>query len=149
MPTACRSSLTRPSGRLSCCNAHVARANPVWQQCAAGADVLVIFRGNEHYISPAGTPASMRPTGWCRPGTTRWCTPTAGERCRMTTGSHAAWWPPDPRTRLKKAKPWKMGDSAPGIHRRHDRKAIVGIQVSITRIEGKSKLSQNREPHRR
>ena len=42
-------------------------------------------------------------------------------------------------------KPWKMGDSAPdyidGMVR-----AIVGIEVLVTRLEGKSKLSQNREP---
>ena len=41
-------------------------------------------------------------------------------------------------------KPWKMGDSAPdyidGML-----KAIVGIEISITRLEGKAKLSQNRE----
>jgi transcriptional regulator len=42
------------------------------------------------------------------------------------------------------AKPWKMGDSTPefidGML-----KAIVGIEISITRMEGKAKLSQNRE----
>jgi transcriptional regulator len=41
-------------------------------------------------------------------------------------------------------KPWKMGDSAPeyidGML-----KAIVGIEVAIERLEGKAKLSQNRE----
>ena len=37
--------------------AHVARANPVWQQCQQGADVLVIFRGNESYISPNWYPS--------------------------------------------------------------------------------------------
>jgi transcriptional regulator len=42
-------------------------------------------------------------------------------------------------------KPWKMGDSATdyidGML-----KAIVGIEIVIDRFEGKSKLSQNREP---
>ena len=37
--------------------AHVARANPVWQQCQGGADVLVIFRGKESYISPNWYPS--------------------------------------------------------------------------------------------
>jgi transcriptional regulator len=41
-------------------------------------------------------------------------------------------------------KPWKMGDSAPeyidGML-----KSIVGIEIAIRRLEGKSKLSQNRE----
>jgi transcriptional regulator len=45
-------------------------------------------------------------------------------------------------------KPWKMGDSAPdyidGML-----KAIVGIEISISRLEGKAKLSQNREPRDR
>lgn len=31
---------------------HVARANPVWQQCPGGTPVLVVFRGAEAYISP-------------------------------------------------------------------------------------------------
>ena len=41
-------------------------------------------------------------------------------------------------------KPWKMGDSSPeyidGML-----EAIVGIEIAIDRLEGKSKLSQNRE----
>ena len=40
-------------------------------------------------------------------------------------------------------RPWKMSDSAPdfidGML-----KAIVGIEIEVTRMEGKSKLSQNR-----
>ena len=44
----------------------------------------------------------------------------------------------------KEARPWKMGDSPPdyidGMLR-----AIVGIEIEIKRIEGKAKLSQNRE----
>ena len=41
-------------------------------------------------------------------------------------------------------KPWKMGDSAPDyINGRLQ--AIVGLEIVIDRLEGKSKLSQNRE----
>ena len=36
---------------------HVARANPVWQQCGNGMDALVIFRGEESYISPNWYPS--------------------------------------------------------------------------------------------
>lgn len=32
--------------------AHVARANPLWQQVQEGAQVLVVFRGAEGYVSP-------------------------------------------------------------------------------------------------
>lgn len=36
---------------------HVARANPVWQQCGDGADVLVVFRASEGYVSPNWYPS--------------------------------------------------------------------------------------------
>src|SRR5690606_11806696 len=42
------------NGRLS---AHVARANPAWQRCATGSEVLVVFRGAEGYISPNWYPS--------------------------------------------------------------------------------------------
>ena len=41
--------------------------------------------------------------------------------------------------------PWRMGD-APADYLRDMLGQIVGIEVDITRIEGKRKLSQNREP---
>ena len=40
--------------------------------------------------------------------------------------------------------PWKMGDSAPEFIDSMLR-SIVGIEIAIGRLEGKSKLSQNRE----
>lgn len=40
--------------------------------------------------------------------------------------------------------PWKMGDSPPDYIAQM-LQAIVGIEVEITRMEGKAKLSQNRE----
>lgn len=46
--------------------------------------------------------------------------------------------------RSQQAKPWKMGDSPPEfINERLQ--AIVGIEIEVTRLVGKSKLSQNRE----
>ena len=133
-------------GPLGLLSAHVARANPVWQQCGAGADVLVIFRGNEHYISPNWYPSKhethrLVPT-WNYEVVHAHGRLTVLDDDRFTRGLVARL----TRTHeAQEAKPWKMGDSAPeyidGMI-----KAIVGIQVSITRIEGKSKLSQNREP---
>jgi len=124
---------------------HVARANPVWQQCGNGMDVLVIFRSEENYISPNWYPSKHEfhrqvPT---------WNYEVVHVHGHMTvqdtekfvrgvvgrlTRKHEA----------TESKPWKMGDSAPdyidGML-----KAIVGIEISITRMEGKAKLSQNRE----
>ena len=45
-----------PISRLS---AHVARANPLWQRCASGSEVLVIFRGAEAYVSPNWYPSKQ------------------------------------------------------------------------------------------
>ena len=37
--------------------AHVARNNPVWQAVASGAEVLVVFRSDDAYISPNWYPS--------------------------------------------------------------------------------------------
>ena len=125
--------------------AHVARTNPVWQQCGNGMDALVIFRGEESYISPNWYPSKHEfhrqvPT-WnyevvhvhgrmVVQDTEKFVRGVVG---RLTRKHEAI-----------EAKPWKMGDSTPefidGML-----KAIVGIEITITRMEGKAKLSQNRE----
>jgi len=125
--------------------AHVARANPVWQQCKDGAQVLVIFRGSASYISPNWYPSKHEthrqvPT-WNYEVVHAHGVLTVQDDERFVRGVVAR------LTRIHEAsesKPWKMSDSAPeyidGML-----KAIVGIEVAITRLEGKSKLSQNRE----
>ena len=125
--------------------AHVARANSVWQQCKDGAEVLVIFRGNESYISPNWYPSKHEmhrqvPT-WNYEVVHVHGQLTVQDQEKFVRGVVGR------LTRKHEAtepKPWKMGDSAPeyidGML-----KAIVGIEIAITRLEGKAKLSQNRE----
>ena len=136
-------------GSLGVFTAHVARANPVWQHCKDGAEVLVIFRGNESYISPNWYPSKHEthrqvPTWNYEVVHVRGRLSVMDEE-RFVRGVVAR------LTRTHESsepKPWKMGDSAPeyidGML-----KAIVGIEVAITRMEGKAKLSQNREPRDR
>ena len=136
-------------GSLGLLTAHVARANPVWQQCKDGAEVLVIFRGNESYISPNWYPSKHEthrqvPT-WNYEVVHVHGRLSVMDEERFVRGVVAR------LTRTHESsepKPWKMGDSAPeyidGML-----KAIVGIEVAITRMEGKAKLSQNREPRDR
>jgi len=135
-----------PLGRLS---AHVARANPLWQRCPTGTPVLVIFRGAAHYVSPNWYPSKHEthrqvPT---------WnyevvhahgvLTVRDDERhvralvARLTRHHDAA----EPR-------PWKMGE-APPDYIQAMLANIVGIEVAITSLTGKRKLSQNREPRDR
>ena len=133
-------------GALGVLTAHVARANPVWQQCKDGAEVLVIFRGNESYISPNWYPSKHEthrqvPT-WNYEVVHVHGRMSVMDEERFVRGVVAR------LTRIHESsepKPWKMGDSTPeyidGML-----KAIVGIEVTVTRMEGKAKLSQNREP---
>jgi transcriptional regulator len=124
---------------------HVARANPVWQDCQSNSDVMVIFRGNESYVSPNWYP-SKHETHQQVP---TWNYEVVHVHGKLTiqdqekfvrkvvarlTRQHEA----------REPKPWRMGDSAPDYIAKM-LEAIVGIEVSITRIEAKAKLSQNRE----
>ena len=132
-----------PLGRLS---AHVARANPVWQQCQAGADVLVIFRGKESYISPNWYP-SKHETHRQVP-TWNYEVVHAHGRLRVRDDEKFLRGVLARLTRVHEAqepRPWKMGDSAPEYIDAMLR-AVVGLEIDITALEGKSKLSQNREP---
>ena len=135
--------LVGPLGRLS---AHVARANPVWQQCLAGADVLVIFRGKESYISPNWYP-SKHETHRQVP-TWNYEVVHAHGRLRVRDDEKFLRGVLARLTRVHEAqepRPWKMGDSAPEYIDMMLR-AVVGLEIDITALEGKSKLSQNREP---
>ena len=126
-------------------SAHVARANPVWQRCPSGTPVMVVFRGAESYISPNWYPSKQEthrqvPT---------WnyevvhahgiLTVHDDERfvrrivARLTRRHEAA-----------EPKPWKMGDSEPDFINGMLAN-IVGIEVAVTSMVGKFKLSQNRE----
>ncbi len=132
-------------GLLGQLTAHVARANPVWQQCQEGADVLVIFRGNESYISPNWYPSKHEthrqvPT-WNYEVVHVHGHLTVMDEEKFVRGVVAR------LTReheVNEARPWKMGDS-PADYIDGMLRAIVGIEIEIQRIEGKAKLSQNRE----
>ena len=133
-------------GEFGLLTGHVARANPLWQQCLEGADVLVVFRGSEGYISPNWYPSKhethrLVPT-WNYEVVHAYGRLTVRDDEKFVRGVVARL----TRTHeAQEAKPWKMGDSAPEFIAGMI-KSIVGIEISISRLEGKAKLSQNREP---
>lgn len=134
--------LVGPHGKLT---GHVARANPLWQQSPAGTSVLVVFRGSEAYISPNWYP-SKHETHRLVP---TWNYEVVHVHGRMTIRDDEAFvrGVVARLTRQHEAaepKPWKMGDSAPD-YINGMLQAIVGLEIVIDRLEGKSKLSQNRE----
>ncbi len=132
-------------GELGLLRAHVARANPVWQDVASGDEVLVVFRAGDAYISPNWYPSKheahkLVPT-WNYQVVHAHGRITIRDDERYVRGVVAR------LTRTHEAtqpRPWKMSD-APAEHVDMLLKAIVGIEIEITRLQGKSKLSQNRE----
>lgn len=125
--------------------AHVARNNPLWQQLANGAEVMVVFRAEAGYISPSWYPSKHEshrqvPT-WNYRVVHAHGRITIRDEEKYVRGLVAR------LTRKHEAdqpKPWKMGD-APPEHIDQLLQAIVGIEVAVSRWEGKFKLSQNRE----
>jgi transcriptional regulator len=133
------------TGPLGTLKAHVARNNPLWQRCPTGTPVMVIFRGAQAYISPNWYP-SKHETHRQVPTWNYEVVHAHGtlsihddERyvralvARLTREHDAA----EPR-------PWKMGE-APPDYLQMMLGNIVGIEVQVTSLVGKSKLSQNRE----
>lgn len=56
---------------------HVARENPLWQTSDTSAEVLVIFQGPQHYITPSWYPSKKEHGAKsCRPGITPSFMPT-------------------------------------------------------------------------
>ena len=124
--------------------AHVARANPVWQEAAANPDALVIFQGPAAYISPTWYPSKHD---------THRQVPTYNY---MVVHAHGRIVVRDDEafvrglvarlTRKMEAGepvPWKMGD-APADFITQMLGAIVGIEIEVTRLVGKWKLGQNK-----
>jgi transcriptional regulator len=132
-------------GAMGVLNAHVARANPVWQDVSDGDQVLVVFRAADAYVSPNWYPSKHEfhqqvPT-WNYIVAHAYGRITIRDDERFVRGVVAR------LTRVHEASqpaPWKMTDSAKDVIDTM-LKAIVGLEIEITRLVGKSKLSQNKE----
>jgi len=130
------------NGLIEC---HLARANPHWKDLAEGNEALMIFQGPEGYITPNwypskavhgkavptwnyavvhayGRPAVVQDKDWLRRHVTE-----------LTTQQEAS-----------EAQPWAVSD-APESYVDVMLRGIVGFRFAITRLEGKWKMSQNRE----
>jgi len=125
--------------------AHVARNNPLWQRSPSGTPVMVVFRAAEAYISPNWYPSKHEthrqvPT-WNYTVVHAHGTLTVQDDERFVRRVVAQL---TRRHEATETVPWKMGDSAPEFIDSMLRN-IVGIEVTLTSLVGKVKLSQNRE----
>lgn len=130
-----------PHGLL---RAHVARANPLWRELADGDEVLVVFQGAQHYITP-GWYATKQETGKVVP---TWNYVMVQARGRIAIRDEAAFLDQQIRALTEtheagRAHAWAV-DDAPEAFIQQQMRAIVGIEVAITQLTGKWKVSQNR-----
>jgi len=129
----------KPNGKLI---GHLARPNPQWR--GAVGEALAIFHGPDGYITPSYY-ETKRETGKVVPtwnyiaihayGTLRFFDDRAALLDIVTrlTNHHEG----------KRATPWAVSD-APDDFVAGMLNGIVGFEMTITRIEGKWKMSQNR-----
>jgi len=123
---------------------HIARANSLWRDLPDGAPVLAIFTGSDSYISPTSYP-SKREHGKVVP-TWNYATVHISGNIRFI---HEADWLREIVTSLTdtyesgRAHRWHVSD-APADYIDAMLRAIVGVEISVTRVVGKFKGSQNR-----
>ena len=136
--------LKRDRGELGTLEGHVARANNIWQGFSSEKESLVIFQGDQSYMSPNWYPSKHEHGK----GVPTWC--------YMVVHAHGI--PKkieDPEWLLhhvsglsnmhesKQELPWKVSD-APEDFIDMLLGSIVGIEIQITKLIGKWKLDQNR-----
>lgn len=132
-------------GKCGKLRAHLARANPHWKSLAEHTECLVVFQGPDGYVTPSWYPSKAE---------THKVVPTWNYATVQVWGhaaviEDAAWL----RRQLDdltgcheklRPQPWSVSD-APMDYITTQMKAIIGIEISINRIDGKWKMSQNKE----
>jgi transcriptional regulator len=124
--------------------AHMARANPQWRSITPGARALAVVAGPQAYVSPAWYAAKAEhgrvvPT-WNYSavhlvGTVRVHDDPQWVRRAVTALTD--------RHELPRDDPWAVAD-APQSYLDKQLRAIVGIEMTVERVDAKAKLSQNR-----
>jgi transcriptional regulator len=133
-------------GRIEC---HVARPNPQWRTFAPDADALMIFQGPEAYIRPGWYPSKAEHAK----AVPTWNYAVVHAYGRLEAVQDQAWLLAHVSELTQQqeapyAEPWLTSD-APENYLAMMARGIVGLKLVITRLEGKVKMSQNREPRDR
>ena len=123
--------------------AHLARVNPQWRAAPIG-EAMALFMGPDAYVTPSWY-ATKRETGKVVPTWNYVAVHAYGPVEFFADADRLL----DLVTRLtdrherQRPEPWAVAD-APEPFIRSQLRAIVGLRMPITRLEGKRKLSQNR-----
>jgi transcriptional regulator len=136
--------LDRQLGPHGTLQGHIARANPHHEVAGDGSEALVLFTGADSYVTPSMYASKARhgkvvPT-WNyvavhAHGTLRFVREPDALRVHLArlTARHET----------SRRQPWSITD-APADYIEKQLGAIVGVEIEITRLEGKWKMSQNR-----
>jgi transcriptional regulator len=124
--------------------AHVARANPVWREARTDVESLVVFQGPQAYISPSMYPTKAA-TGKVVP---TWNYVMVQARGMLRVLDDAPWLRTlvtrlTDRHEAARAVPWAVSD-APADYVDTMLRAIVGIEITLSSLTGKWKVTQNR-----
>jgi len=133
-----------PAGGPGILRAHVARANPLWRETHAEVEALVVFQGPQAYVSPGWYPSKAE-HGKVVP---TWNYVMVQARGRLRAIDDPAWVHAfvtrlTTRHEAVQARPWAVGDAPPDFIDTLTR-AIVGIEITLSALTGKWKVSQNR-----
>jgi transcriptional regulator len=120
--------------------AHLARTNPQWQTFAGGKEALVIFTGPHAYVSPSWyeKPQVNVPT-WNYTAVHAYGVP------RVVEEPEAIYAMLDQLVKAHEGsydQPWSVQSAEEHVRRLMG--GVVGFEMTIIRLEGKAKLSQNR-----
>ena len=131
-----------PYGVIEC---HLARANPHCRDLAEGGEALMIFQGPEGYITPNWYPSKAVH----QKAVPTWNYAVVHATGRPEVMKEKAWLlrhvgELTAQQERTEAKPWALSD-APDSYINVMLRGIVGFRFAITRLEGKWKMSQNRE----
>jgi transcriptional regulator len=134
----------RDAGRPGRLLGHLALANPQWESVSAGVIALAIVHGPQAYVSPSWYPSTAR-HGKMVP---TWNYVSVHFIGPLTVHRDPGWLR-DVVTRLtrryeeSRPRPWSVADAPPEFIDGQLR-AIVGVELTISTVEAKHKLSQNR-----
>jgi len=130
-----------PNGTL---RGHLARGNPHWRELVSDVEALAIFDGPDAYVSPTWY-EEKRLTGKVVP---TWNYVTVQAHGAITLHHEPEWLLAHVRRLVarhegQRPEPWSI-DDAPDGYVETQARAIVGLELRISRLEAKRKLSQNR-----
>lgn len=120
---------------------HLARNNRQWLDPVVG-EALVVVHGADHYVSPRWLP-SYAAHGQVVP---TWNYLTVHAYGRLVAHDDPAWTESAVRRLTAGHETAYAVDDVPADYLHRMLRAIVGIEVQLTRVEAKAKMSQNKSP---